>query len=829
MSNFQQATIEKIVDLYKNKTKVLCADEAGLGKTFVARGVIEELAKQKRASVSSDADKYINFFQDLVGIYVFYKENTSNTTKHRINEKLNAVATLLNYKIDFKKGYCDKFKNYIDTLSEKELKEAYGVFAECAKELTVLRDGNKKKINIPIPNILPEEPFRVLYICCNLAIAQQNADKLSSIKQCHDDCDRLSLVWYYLNNYPTPYIDIYPITSTIVSRNTTGTEYERKVLGIKELAGETLEEKRPIAEKRSLEKLNPDLIIFDEFQNFGHIVKIINGEKITDSDNTENYKYERLQKICSVLYGKDKDGNPKNPKTLLLSATPFHYEEGTAIKSTQLSYKDIITFLSGDSNIGITEESLMDNGFLRNERAQLMSADSDIITYEKRFKKHFIECDYKPLIPALSKLKTAIDRTDSRIVTLVPQLLMSTPYLWTYQGEYKFADEFKENGIGFNYEDNILYWNKDKTPVPTTEHDKYLQFEKIVCSPSHDLTDNAKLYDPSSLLWIPPTGCKDKLDGVFKEYADYSKTLVFSNYTSIPPALCDVLNARLELKGCTIDTIDEEAKKALYGYLEKCFLVFKSEDNISEDNIIELTEKFIKMLEKTGGNALGDKPSAETIIKYCEEGCLKQTIKEYYEICKARTNDEQGIINEFNLTFDYIINDNQTENENRKFAVKVDATILECSDKKPTFRRNFNSPFRPFTAVSTSVGTEGLDFHSYCCRIIHYNHPKNPIEYEQKNGRIDRYNSLAVRRYCNENKISLETEYTEKSGISPNWNSGEENMHLYFLHYPEFISEEKAEINRLIEWVEKYRDTIGEGSEKSKTKYNLSPYCHKKK
>lgn len=823
MSNFQQATIEKIVDLYKNKTKVLCADEAGLGKTFVARGVIEALAQQKRASVGSNINGYKTFFQGLVSNYAtFIRNTTSKTTKDRIKVKLNTVAKLLNYEIEFKNRYCNKFKNYIDTLSEEKLKKAYGVFAKCAKELTVLREGNKRKINIPIPKELPEEPFRVLYICCNLAIAQQNADKLSSIKQCHDDCDRLSLVWYYLNNYPTPYIDIYPITSTIVSRNTKGTEYERKVLGIKELAGETLEEKRPIAEKRSLEKLNPDLIIFDEFQNFGHIVKIINGEKITESDNTENYKYERLQKICSVLYGKDKDGKAKNPKTLLLSATPFHYEEGTAVKSTQLSYKDIITFLSGDSNIGITGKRLMDNGFLRSERAQLMSADGDIITYEKRFKKHFIECDYKPLIPVLSKLKTAIDCTDSRIVTLVPQLLMSTPYLWTYQGEYKFADEFKENSIGFKYEDNILYWNKDKTPVPETEHDKYLQFERIVCSRSHDLTDNAELSNPSMLLWIPPTGCKDKLGGVFKAYADYSKTLVFSNYTSIPPALCDVLNARLELKGCTID---KDTKEALYDkqYLKECF------SDVTEDNIRELMEKFIKMLEKTGGNALGDKPSADTIINYCKEGCLKQTIKEYYEICKARTNDEQGIINEFNLTFDYIINDNQTENENRKFAVKVDATILECSDKKPTFRRNFNSPFRPFTAVSTSVGTEGLDFHSYCCRIIHYNHPKNPIEYEQKNGRIDRYNSLAVRRYCNENKISLDTENTEKSGISPNWNSGEENMHLYFLHYPEFISEEKAEINRLIDWVEKYRDTMGEGSEKSKIKYNLSPYCHKKK
>jgi len=34
-------------------------------------------------------------------------------------------------------------------------------------------------------------------------------------------------------------------------------------------------------------------------------------------------------------------------------------------------------------------------------------------------------------------------------------------------------------------------------------------------------------------------------------------------------------------------------------------------------------------------------------------------------------------------------------------------------------RHNFNSPFRPFVLSTTSIGQEGLDFHTYCRKIVH--------------------------------------------------------------------------------------------------------------
>lgn len=58
----------------------------------------------------------------------------------------------------------------------------------------------------------------------------------------------------------------------------------------------------------------------------------------------------------------------------------------------------------------------------------------------------------------------------------------------------------------------------------------------------------------------------------------------------------------------------------------------------------------------------------------------------------------------------------------------------------------FNSPFRPFVLISTSVGQEGLDFHTYCHAVVHWNLPSNPVDLEQREGRVHRYKGHAIRK-----------------------------------------------------------------------------------
>ncbi len=62
-----------------------------------------------------------------------------------------------------------------------------------------------------------------------------------------------------------------------------------------------------------------------------------------------------------------------------------------------------------------------------------------------------------------------------------------------------------------------------------------------------------------------------------------------------------------------------------------------------------------------------------------------------------------------------------------------------------TVREAFNSPFRPFVLATTSIGQEGLDFHPYCHRVYHWNLPGNPVDLEQREGRVQRFKGHAVR------------------------------------------------------------------------------------
>lgn len=104
-------------------------------------------------------------------------------------------------------------------------------------------------------------------------------------------------------------------------------------------------------------------------------------------------------------------------------------------------------------------------------------------------------------------------------------------------------------------------------------------------------------------------------------------------------------------------------------------------------------------------------------------------------------------------------------------------------------RRSFNSPFWPHVLATTSVGQEGLDFHTWCARVLHWDLPSNPLDMEQREGRIQRYAGLAIRRRLgdllrsrildqrDEHRVSpwsrlaavADTEFSSADGLSPWW------------------------------------------------------------
>ena len=65
-------------------------------------------------------------------------------------------------------------------------------------------------------------------------------------------------------------------------------------------------------------------------------------------------------------------------------------------------------------------------------------------------------------------------------------------------------------------------------------------------------------------------------------------------------------------------------------------------------------------------------------------------------------------------------------------------------------RKAFNSPFWPHVLATTSVGQEGLDFHTWCRRIAHWDLCSSPLALEQREGRIQRFGGLAIRQHLAE-------------------------------------------------------------------------------
>jgi len=100
------------------------------------------------------------------------------------------------------------------------------------------------------------------------------------------------------------------------------------------------------------------------------------------------------------------------------------------------------------------------------------------------------------------------------------------------------------------------------------------------------------------------------------------------------------------------------------------------------------------------------------------------------------------------LDFDGEMSASETVSFRTRFALRfgdlknADKTVQRAD----AVRTAFNGPFRPFVLASTSVGQEGLDFHTWCHHVVHWNLPRNPVDMEQREGRVHRYKGLAVRR-----------------------------------------------------------------------------------
>ncbi|HNP57055.1 MAG TPA: helicase-related protein [Gordonia sp. (in: high G+C Gram-positive bacteria)] len=156
-------------------------------------------------------------------------------------------------------------------------------------------------------------------------------------------------------------------------------------------------------------------------------------------------------------------------------------------------------------------------------------------------------------------------------------------------------------------------------------------------------------------------------------------------------------------------------------------------------------------------------PYWQKVLQYCADGNLQAVLDEYLFHLRAvegdRAADDESLISFAHDAAramklrEAIYKGSDPLGEGRdlafpcRFALRYgDVKAEDGSNRSSEVREAFNSPFAPFVLVSTSVGQEGIDFHPWCHNLVHWNIPSSPVDFEQRDGRVNRFRGHAVRR-----------------------------------------------------------------------------------
>lgn len=874
LKDFQKATVEHIVNIFKSKKqrRVLLSDEVGLGKTIVSKGVIQ--------AVGELSDEY-GIWDDNTYRVVYICSNANIVKQNTENLGIEDVMNI----------------------DESRLSMQHFIVAKKVKEL---QKSKKSKPRILIP-LTPGTSFNLQTSAGNM---NERALMFAILSHLDDFKDHKTALKNRLNIYGangdnwTDIIDKYEkdtkenvctgyrenISKEVVNDDC---YQEAKDLLLKAIAlndynttNKAITLFRIIFCKISMKELNPDLVIMDEFQRFSSLLDL--------EGNSEEAMLTR------TFFGKE-DG----PFILLVSATPYkpfttleelnenkideQYQDFNKLADFLFDGREDIVFqqvwhdyskelchISSDNlDILIAKKNIAEDtmyeAMSRTERYRNSSQDDtylkistgDIASY----------CQMQEVLGECNKM------SEGRfgVKTLPMEYAKSSPYLLSFMDKYKLKEKLAKA-----YTEH---------PWKIKQKQQYLIKKKNINTYERIPSCNAKLDKLSNILfgekgekhgeqlfWIPASHPYYKIpaSNVFAKNQDFSKVLVFSAWEMVPRMIACMISYAIEQKSISHafpsatytntkensekDALDkQEGEKAGTGrlrreslelvtccsdflkdaYNPKAYLgndlkeikagIKENFKNTSRFTLVEqpTTAKFlleaIKLLDSNTeekilisedgldtlvnmaigspgicfyrllGNKdlaqeaatkicnnifnrrynaavidiLYNKKSVQTyfkqVIDYCVMGNLQAVLDEFAYMIDERSNGERNVETIQKRMIESFIDRNYQEidttesfgkEKKKKWRIRTHYAMPygnirmtdQATNRANDVRLAFNSPFRPFVLASTSVGQEGLDFHWYCRKIMHWNISSNPQDMEQREGRIDRYKSLFVRR-----------------------------------------------------------------------------------
>ena len=863
VKDFQRATANRILHIYKElgHRRVLLADEVGLGKTFVAKQVINlvrEWHKQK---------KY-DFFKV---VYICSNANIAdqNIEKLGVENRMSISESRLS------------MQHLYIKLAEKQIAEQH-------------EQGEMPESIIPLT---PSTSFRfysaqgtaneralMCDILCGLTQFKEYKEVISDFLSCKvKNWQELIHIYNYRiglcgENYlremhgklQTSLSD--PIINQLIEYAQNGCDNRQRADMINKL--------RRIFAEISIDMLDPDLVIMDEFQRFNSLLEQGDDEQ-------------------SMLANKFFDDKRSNTKILLLSATPYkpystleelntngndeHYQDFMKVMDFLYATKDKtdrFKLIWHTYSAALKRTDVVDLTPLVAAKNEAEEALYGVMCRTERFNSGIIDdsrvddvqvmpedilsfAEGQHLMDGLSHENTRV-----RLGNLPMEYVKSSPYLLSFMDKY----ELKKRIVSALSHSDVKRYGKidalllsryainNYRPIPAANGKlKYL----------HDLVFGARHEKKTQLLlWVPASNPYYKTGGVFEsnEARNFSKIILFSSWEMVPRMISIMMSYYSELytfgelKKVKPEIRYISQKKNRYGegrlkaeglleypcktlaglfspttfYGEKLSSIRKIikqriQEVFAQNMLIRILPQqgrnnarlvltLMKILDgepvedltglyvpsnawdvmtdiaiaspavcayRQSGNeedaqmvakaivSVFNKPESaavidlmyhkkndddyyESVLDYCVMGNLQAVLDEYLHM--AQTEDKKlgkvvtdAIIDTSNLSID--TTDSLGKEEKKQpirchFAIPfIDKTVTDKSVAHTTnIRKAFNSPFRPFLLSTTSIGQEGLDFHWYARKIVHWNLPSNPVDLEQREGRINRFKCLAIRR-----------------------------------------------------------------------------------
>jgi len=750
LKDFQKTTVDFVYDKLQINGKFLVADEVGLGKTMIAKGIIAKTYDGRKNKNKKLQIVYIATNQSIASQNIETLKIGNATTK---TERLSLLVTKLN-----KKNESNISFNSFTVGTSLEFKgNSTGIKEEREFLIYLLRQT---------------ENIKGLWSTTVENFFKQTAKDIDTHRTFDD------IPGKFIKKFEFLVEKSYPNLKEVISNNTDNAKIIRELRKILVLA--------------NLEYLNPDLIILDEFQRFS---KLLTDEHYADRE------------IIKALF------NHKDSKILLLSATPYklldcsdntHYNEFYDLilwlyknrENEVEKLKDM--FSKVDDNKKDEIEKILKEVMCRTERT---SFSKDGMIEEKNIEsikikseflneyKKYNDLEIKGLTRYLKSSPSPLNfmKTDTYKAKREFDSLDNDKSIFKINNKHPKLELLKEEVQNQSLENHI--WMPPLSPYVKTRgiahqnsSSKILIFsqwdftpDSIVGSFSKNESERYRNYTD-----IKAFSKRDKLLEITTNSTNpykYEGTISFSQLvkqTKDKYSLTEI-DAKL-LLGSPANVIYRSILK--YGGIDNLeglqFYIEPEEDNKDED-FKSFSHLFLHYLGNKDNRAIvglkrgeGSQKRLEKILDYCIKHNIQAMFDEYihlltdsprYQNITDCSDKILYLLNNFRTIFmlrpNEITIDNMEEKKNKltsKFAMRISKSSMTArTDKEAPLTADnvktaFNSPFAPFILATTSIGQEGLDFHPYCHQIWHWDLPSNPVDLEQREGRIHRYKNYAVRK-----------------------------------------------------------------------------------